>query len=166
MAAKRSQIYFAGQQRILGELNGHVEEMYTGHQVVKAFGHEKDAIARFNEYNEKLYAVGWKAQFVSGVIMPMLAFINNIGYVLVCVLGGIFVTRGNLRSVCPGILPVFQTVFPTHIQTAKYHQHHSVHDSISVRVFEVLDEAEEIPDRPDAMGLDDPVAMWKSGRSC
>ncbi len=92
-AASRSQKYFAGQQKELGQLNGHVEEMYTGHQIVKAFGHEHESIEKFNTINEKLYEAGWKAQFVSGLIMPLLVFINNVGYVLVSVVGGIFVTN-------------------------------------------------------------------------
>ena len=69
---KRSQKYFATQQRTLGQLNGHIEEMYTGHQVVKAFGHEKKAGAQFNTVNEELYEAGRKAQFISGIIMPMM----------------------------------------------------------------------------------------------
>ena len=91
--AKRSQKYFASQQATLGELNGHVEEMYTGHKIVKAFGHEGKSVKAFKEINERLYQSGWKAQFVSGMILPLMNFINNIGYVLVCVVGGILVTK-------------------------------------------------------------------------
>jgi ATP-binding cassette, subfamily B, multidrug efflux pump len=65
------------QQKLLGELNGHVEEMYSGHPVVKAFGYEKQSVQRFDEVNGKLYHVAWKAQFVSGIIMPVMNFINN-----------------------------------------------------------------------------------------
>ena len=75
---KRSQKHFANQQRTLGQLNGHIEEMYTGHQVVKAFGHEKKAMAEFDEVNEELYDAGQKAQFISGIIMPMMSFIGNL----------------------------------------------------------------------------------------
>src|SRR5207249_12148534 len=70
--AKRSQRYFAQQQRALGELNGHVEEMYTGHKIVKAFGHEAEAITEFDRMNDKYYNAGWRAHFVSGVIMPLM----------------------------------------------------------------------------------------------
>ncbi|MDD3023854.1 MAG: ABC transporter ATP-binding protein, partial [Syntrophomonadaceae bacterium] len=87
--ASRSQTYFAAQQKSLGELNGHVEEMFTGHQVVKAFGHEQESIEEFKTINQKLYQAGWKAQFISGIIMPLMTFIGNIGYVLICVVGGI-----------------------------------------------------------------------------
>src|SRR5579863_432569 len=85
--AKRSQQYFRGQQRALGELNGHVEEMYAGHKIVKAFGHEAEALAEFNTRNDKLYDAGWRAQFVSGIIMPLMRFVGNIGYVFVAAVG-------------------------------------------------------------------------------
>ena len=79
--------YFKAQQKALGELNGHVEEMFTGHAVVKAFGREKASIERFIEINDELYEAGWKAQFISGLIMPMLGFISNFGYLMVSVAG-------------------------------------------------------------------------------
>ena len=92
--AKRSQEYFRGQQRSLGELNGHVEEMYSGHKIVKVFGHEQKAIAQFDELNDRLYDAGWRAQYVSGIIMPLMRFVGNLGYVLVAVVGGIMATQG------------------------------------------------------------------------
>lgn len=95
--ARRSQTHFKAQQKALGELNGHVEEMFTGHSVVKAFGQEKSSIRQFTEINDRLYEAGWKAQFISGLIMPMMHFINNIGYLLVSVVGGLFVTRGWIQ---------------------------------------------------------------------
>src|SRR5579883_1104365 len=76
--AKRSQTYFRNQQRSLGQLNGHVEEMYTGHKIVKAFGREAQSIAEFEEFNDKLYQAGWRAQFVSGMIMPLMRAIGNL----------------------------------------------------------------------------------------
>jgi ATP-binding cassette subfamily B protein len=94
--AKRSQDFFRRQQRSLGDLNGHVEEMYTGHKIVKAFGHEGKAIDQFNALNDKLYDAGWKAQFVSGVIMPLMRFVGNVGYVFVAVAGGIMATQGTI----------------------------------------------------------------------
>lgn len=146
-AAGRSQKFFAGQQKALGELSGHVEEMYTGHQVVKAFGHEKEALARFDSINNSLYEVGWKAQFVSGIIMPLLALINNIGYVLVSVIGGIFVTH---RTLAIGDLQAFmqysrQFTQPI-VQTANIINIIQSTIASAERVFEVLDESEEIPD--------------------
>ena len=94
--AKRSQRYFAQQQRALGELNGHVEEMYTGHKIVKAFGREAESIAEFDRMNDKYYDAGWRAQFVSGTIMPLMRSIGNVGYVFVSVVGGIMVTKGAI----------------------------------------------------------------------
>ncbi|MGB8643648.1 MAG: ABC transporter ATP-binding protein [Anaerolineae bacterium] len=94
--AKRSQEYFRNQQKSLGELNGHVEEMFTGHKIVKAFGHEAKAIAQFDELNDKLREAGWRAQFVSGIIMPLMRFVGNLGYVLVAVVGGVMVTQNGI----------------------------------------------------------------------
>lgn len=102
--AKRSQEYFRKQQRALGELNGHVEEMYTGHKIVKAFGRERQSIAQFMEHNEKLYDASWRAQFVSGMIMPLMRFIGNLGYVFVAVVGGILVTQ---RAITIGDVQAF-----------------------------------------------------------
>ena len=96
MIATRSQKQFIKQQRTLGQLNGHVEEMYTGHKIVKAFGKENDSIDEFEQINDELYDAGWKAQFISGIIMPVMSFINNIGYVIVTVAGGIMVTKGAI----------------------------------------------------------------------
>lgn len=101
--AKRSRKYFRAQWDRTGELNGHIEEMYNGHNIVKVFGHEKEAIEEFNEINEELFASSRKAQFISGTIMPLLNFINNIGYVMICVAGGVYVfnrmiTLGDVTS--------------------------------------------------------------------
>ncbi len=101
--AKRSRKYFRAQWDRTGELNGHIEEMYNGHNIVKVFGHEKEAIDEFNEINEELYTSSRKAQFISGTIMPFLNFINNIGYVMICVAGGVYVfkrliTLGDVTS--------------------------------------------------------------------
>ena len=94
--AKRSQVYFKTQQKSLGQLNGHVEEMYTGHRIVKAFGQEAESIEKFDVLNEQLYQAGWKAQFISGIIMPLMMFIGNLGYVFVCVIGGLLVTNRGI----------------------------------------------------------------------
>src|SRR3989440_6201871 len=96
LVAKRSQRYFAAQQKELGQLNGHVEEMYTRHTIVKAFLYEAQSIQRFNAINDSLYVAGWKAQFVSGIIMPLMTLVSNLGYVLVSVVGGVLVTGGHI----------------------------------------------------------------------
>jgi len=150
LIAKRSQKYFANQQKTLGELNGHVEEMYTGHKIVKSFGHEKESIETFNSINKKLYGAGWKAQFISGMIMPLMRFVSNIGYVVVCVVGGIFVTRGiiTIGNVQAFIQYTSQFTMPI-IQTANIANIIQSTIASSERVFELLDETEEIPDRAD-----------------
>ena len=145
--APRSQKYFAEQQRSLGELNGHIEEMYTGHKVIKAFGRESKATEEFNEINQKLYNASWKAQFMAGIIMPMMSLVNNIGYVLVCVVGGIFVTR---KSLTIGDVQAFiqysrQFTQPI-VQTANIANILQSTVASAERVFELLDEEEELPD--------------------
>src|SRR5256884_3930148 len=94
--AKRSQNYFRRQQRALGILNGHVEEMYTGHKIVKAFGHEGKSMAEFRDLNENLYNAGWRAQFVSGMIMPLLSFVCNLSYVNFAVVCGVLLTNTRI----------------------------------------------------------------------
>lgn len=149
--AKRSQRFFVVQQKELGQLNGHVEEMFTGHKIVKAFGREKDSVAKFNEINERLYNAGWKALFVSGIIMPLMTFINNISYVLVSVVGGILVTK---KSIELGDIQAFiqytrQFTQPI-IQTANIANMIQSTVASSERVFELLDEVEELPEKQDA----------------
>lgn len=94
--AKRSKRYFRRQWDETGELNGHVEEMYTGHNLIKVFDHEKQAIEEFDDINVELTKVSYKAQFISGMISPILGFVSNIAYVLICVIGGIYVISGAL----------------------------------------------------------------------
>lgn len=152
--ASRSQKYFAEQQKDLGELNGHVEEMYTGHKIIKAFGHEDESIDKFNEINERLYKGSWKAQFISGIIMPLLNFINNIGYVLVCVVGGIMVTKKKIEI---GDIQAFiqyskQFTQPI-VQTANIVNILQSTVASAERVFELLDETEEIPDKSNVKEL-------------
>ncbi len=94
--AKRSKRYFRRQWDETGELNGHVEEMYTGHNLIKVFDHEEQAIEEFDDINVELTKVSYKAQFISGMISPILGFVSNIAYVLICVIGGIYVIGGTL----------------------------------------------------------------------
>ncbi|MGE5589693.1 MAG: ABC transporter ATP-binding protein [Bacillota bacterium] len=155
--ARRSQVHFKAQQRELGLLNGHVEEMFTGHKVVKAFGREKWSIDQFNRVNERLFSAAWKAQFFSGVIMPLMFFVTNIGYVLVSVVGGILVTR---RAIEIGDVQAFiqysrQFSMPI-TQTANIANIIQSAVAAAERVFEVLDEPEQTPDRADAAVLTAP----------
>jgi ATP-binding cassette subfamily B protein len=145
--AKKSQKYFKGQQTTLGQLNGHVEEMYTGHKVIKVFGHEKQSIEQFQEINETLYQSAWKAQFVSGLIWPLMSFINNIGYVLVSVAGGILVTKkaieiGDIQAFIQYARQFSQPI----TQTAMIANVIQSTVASAERVFEILDETEEVPE--------------------
>ncbi|KQU25010.1 ABC transporter ATP-binding protein [Peribacillus butanolivorans] len=148
---KRSQKHFADQQRTLGQLNGHIEEMYTGHQVVKAFGHEKKASAQFVLVNEELYKAGSKAQFISGIIMPMMFFIGNLSYVLISVVGGILVTQ---RSISIGDIQAFITYSKQFTQpiTQTANIANIIQSTVAAaeRVFELLDEEEEMKEKTTA----------------
>ncbi|MCL5073330.1 MAG: ABC transporter ATP-binding protein/permease [Actinobacteria bacterium] len=157
IVAKRSQKYFAAQQKSLGELNGHVEEMYGGHKIVKSFGHEDKSIETFKSINVKLYNAGWKAQFISGIIMPMMRFVSNLGYVIVCVAGGIFVTKGmvTIGNIQAFIQYTSQFSMPI-IQTANIANIVQSTIASSERVFELLDEKEEIPDSADSKVIEFP----------
>jgi ATP-binding cassette subfamily B multidrug efflux pump len=155
--AKRSQGYFRRQQRALGELNGHVEEMYTGHKIVKAFGREGQSIAEFARHNEKLYNAGWRAQFVSGIIMPLMRFIGNIGYVFVAVVGGIMVTR---NAIAIGDVQAFiqyaQQFTQPIIQLANFANVIQSAMASAERIFELLDEQEEIQETADEKVIEHP----------
>lgn len=96
LVMKRSQKYFAKQQEALGQVNGHIEEMYGGHNVVKAFNGEEASVNQFNEYNDSLYESAWKSQFFSGLMQPITNFVGNVGYVAVCLLGGVLAGGGNI----------------------------------------------------------------------
>lgn len=141
---KRSQKQFASQQKSLGQLNGHIEEMYTGHSVVKAFGHEKKAVEQFDEVNEKLYEAGRKAQFISGIIQPLMTLIGNFSYVVISVVGGILVTQ---RAISIGDIQAFITYSKQFtqpiMQTANIANIIQSTVAAAERVFELLDEEEE-----------------------
>lgn len=142
--AKTSQKYFKKQQKTLGDLNGHVEEMYTGHQVVKLFSHEKQSIETFEKVNEELYEVSWKAQFISGIIMPMMTLVNNIGYVFVAVGGGIMVSNGVLPiGDVQAFIQYSRSFGQPIVQTASIANLIQSTVAAAERVFEVLDEVEE-----------------------
>lgn len=155
--AKRSQKFFAQQQRALGELNGHVEEVYTGHKIVKAFGHEAQSIAVFDALNEKLYDAGWKAQFISGFIMPLMNSIGNLGYVFVSVIGGVMIIRGAIAigDVQAFIQYARQFTMPI-TQLANIANIIQSTIASAERIFELLDEQEEIPEAADARAIEQP----------
>ncbi|KUO97201.1 ABC transporter ATP-binding protein [Ferroacidibacillus organovorans] len=142
--AKRSQNQFKLRQHSLGALNGHIEEMFTGHQVVKAFGYETTAKEKLATINEAYYEAAWKAQFVTGIIMPIMNFIGNLSYVLVCVIGGILVTYKRLQ-----IGDILAFIQYSRQFSQPINQLSSISNVIqstlasSERVFEMLDEQEE-----------------------
>lgn len=91
-----SQKYFTQQQNELGVINGHIEETYAGHNVVKAYNGEKEAKKTFRKMNETLYTCAWKSQFMSGLMQPLMAFIGNFGYVVVCIVGALLALNGSI----------------------------------------------------------------------
>jgi ATP-binding cassette subfamily B protein len=155
--ATRSQAFFKGQQKSLGELNGHVEEMFTGHRIVKAFGHEQKSIARFESINGTLYEASWRAQFMSGIIMPMMRFVGNIGYVLVSVVGGVLVARQSIKIGDIQAFIQYSQQFSMPIsQLANIANIIQSTIASAERVFELLDEKEEEPEATDSKSLTAP----------
>ncbi len=155
--AKRSQRYYARQQRVLGELNGHVEEMFTGHRIVKAFGREAQSVEEFNRRNDRLYDAGWRAQFVTGILFPMMNSIGNLGFVLIAVIGGIMVTRGSLAIGDIVAFIQYSRQFSQPItQLASIANAIQLTIASAERVFELLDEPEQQPEAVDAKVIADP----------
>jgi ATP-binding cassette subfamily B protein len=147
LIAKRSQKQFARQWETTGDLNGHVEEMFTGHNVVKVFGRQEKAIAVFDEQNEALYQASFKAQFISGIIMPVMNFVMNLNYVAIAVIGGLMVATGriSLGDVQAFIQYSRQFTMPI-TQVAGIMNVLQSTAASAERVFELLDEEEETPD--------------------
>jgi ATP-binding cassette subfamily B protein len=151
LIAKRSQKYFADQQRELGALSGHVEEMYSGHAIVRAFGMERRSIEKFRGINTKLAKAGSSAQFVSGIMMPLMSFIGNIGYVLISVVGGVWLTKNRLTIGDITAFIQYSRSFAMPItQTAQIANVFQSTAACAERVFEILDETEEEADAPEA----------------
>jgi ATP-binding cassette subfamily B protein len=143
----RSQRQFVAQWASTGALNGHVEEMHTGHAIVKAFGRQREAIETFEAENERLYEASYRAQFISGIIQPAMNFIANLNYVAIAVIGGLRVANGqmSLGDVVAFIQYSRQFTFPI-IQVASVVNVLQSAVASAERVFELLDEPEEVPD--------------------
>jgi ATP-binding cassette subfamily B protein len=155
--AKRSQKYFVRQQTIIGELNGQVEEAFTGHRIVKAYGLEQQMKETFRHVNDELYENGWKAQFVSGMMMPLIRFVGNLGYVIIAVAGGLFVARGTLVIGNVQAFMQYSRQFGMPItELASIANLLQSAVAAAERVFELLDEEEEPADAPDALTLSNP----------
>ena len=141
---KRSQKYFRQQQAYLGEVNGQVEEVYAGQNIVKAFGQEDNVLAEFEKTNGMLYSSGWKSQFFSGMMMPIMQFVGNVGYVMVALLGGYMTIRGAIQV--GEIQSFFQYIrnFTQPVQQiAQVTNMMQMSAASAERVFEFLEEEEE-----------------------
>lgn len=144
---KFSQKHFKNQQKSLGDLNGHVEEMYSGHNIVKVYNLEKKSIAEFKEINNRLSEAGWKSNFLSGLMMPVLNFVGNLGYIAVCILGGYLTI--NKGFAIGGIQSFIQYIRQFNMPIAQTAQIANVLQSTMAaaeRVFEFLAVEEEIPE--------------------
>lgn len=143
--AKKSQVHFLNQQEYLGNMNGHIEEMYAGHNVMKAFNGEAESVSQFDSYNEKLFTSAWKSQFLSGLMMPIMNFVSNVGYVIVCILGGYLAVHNGLPvgDIQAFIQYVRQFTQPI-VQISNISNILQQTMAASERVFEFLDEEEEI----------------------
>ena len=151
---KHSQKYFQAQQEYLGKVNGQVEENFGGHDVVRVFNKEQDVLKEFERDNQKLYESAWKSQFFSGMMMPIMQFVGNLGYVMVALLGGVFAIRGTIEV--GDIQSFFQYIrnFTQPIQQiAQVTNLLQSSAAASERVFEFLEEPEEElqPENPDSI---------------
>ena len=153
---KNGQKYFIQQQKTLGEVNGHIEEMYGGHIVMKAFNGEERSISTFNKMNEELYSSAWKSQFISGLMQPITSLIGNIGYVGCCVLGGYLslhngLAIGDIQAFIQYVRSFNQPI----TQTAQIMNVLQSTAAAAERVFEFLEEPEQTPDKADSINIID-----------
>lgn len=139
----KSQKYFVIQQRELGLINGHIEEIYSGHEVVKAYNGENQAISYFDKINDRLFGSAWKSQFLSGLMMPLMAFIGNLGFVCVCVTGAALVLNGRIEFSVIVAFMVYVRLFAQPLsQIAQSFTSLQSAAAAGERVFEFLDEKE------------------------
>jgi len=144
---KKSQGFFKEQQQYLGEINGHIEEMYGGHNIVQAFNGEEDSVLKFEETNDKLFSSAWKSQFITGTMQPVMMFVGNIGYVIVSILGGYLAVKkvvdiGDIQAFIQYMRSFTQPI----AQLAAISNTLQSTVAAAERVFEFLEEEEEIPD--------------------
>lgn len=152
---KKSQKYFKTQQEYIGHMNGHIEEIYSGHNVVQVFNGEEEAIDKFKNLNEELYSSAWKSQFLSGMMMPIMTFVGNIGYVLVCILGGYLAAKktidvGDVQAFIQYIRSFNQPI----AQLANISNTLQSTAAAAERVFEFLNEEEQTPETDTPVKLD------------
>jgi ATP-binding cassette subfamily B protein len=155
LIVKQSQKFFKQQQDYLGHVNGHVEEMYGGHLVMKAFNGEEDSLSKFDQFNTPLYDAAWKSQFLSGLMMPLMTFIGNLGYVAICIVGGWLavsgsVTVGDIQAFIQYVRSFTQPI----TQLANISNVLQQTAAAAERVFEFLEEPEEVADATSPLKLE------------
>ncbi len=153
---KKSQKYFKEQQKYLGHVNGHVEEIYSGHNIMKAFNGEDKAVEEFNDLNNTLYNSAWKSQFLSGMMMPIMTFIGNLGYVAVTILGGYLTVKnyiqvGDIQSFIQYIRSFNQPI----AQAAQIANVLQSTAAAAERVFEFLEEEEEVDNAVNPINIEE-----------
>lgn len=145
LVVSKSQTHFRNQQSFLGKVNGHVEEMYSGHDIVKAFNREELSQDTFDEYNEALCEAGWKSQFLSGLMMPLTQFIGNLAYVLVCFLGGYLALMGKISiGQIQAFIQYVRSFNQPVQQVANIANQLQSTAAAAERVFDLIDEEEEV----------------------
>lgn len=164
LVVKKSQRHFRNQQRYLGNVNGQVEEIYGGHNIVKAFNGEEEAIREFNRLNDKLYDSAWKSQFLSGMMMPIMTFIGNLGYVVVSILGGWLAIKntievGDIQSFIQYVRSFNQPI----AQSAQIANLMQSTAAAAERVFEFLDEEEEVQFADNPVKIKNPLIEEDDG---
>lgn len=155
IVVNRSQKYFVSQQKSLGHVNGHIEEVYGGHNIMKAFNAEEQVVGEFNRINNELYSSAWKSQFLSGMMMPIMVFIGNLGYVAVSILGGWLAVRkvievGDILSFIQYIRSFTQPV----TQVAQISNMLQSTMAAAERIFEFIEEDEEIEETKSPVKID------------
>lgn len=164
IVVKKSQKHFRNQQRYLGNVNGQVEEIYGGHNIVKAFNGEEEAIREFNKLNDKLYDSAWKSQFLSGMMMPIMTFVGNLGYVVVSILGGWLAIKniikvGDIQSFIQYVRSFNQPI----AQSAQIANLMQSTAAAAERVFEFLDEEEEVQFAENPVKIKNPLVAEDEG---
>lgn len=164
IVVKKSQKHFRNQQRYLGNVNGQVEEIYGGHNIVKAFNREEEAIREFNKLNDKLYDSAWKSQFLSGMMMPIMTFVGNLGYVVVSILGGWLAIKnvikvGDIQSFIQYVRSFNQPI----AQAAQIANLMQSTAAAAERVFEFLDEEEEVQFAENPVKIKSPLVAEDEG---
>ncbi len=155
LVISKSQKFFKEQQDYLGHVNGHIEEMYSGHNVVKAFNGEAKSVEKFDVYNSTLYGTAWKSQFLSGLLMPILSFVGNLNYVAVAIIGGYLAIRGSIAIGDIQAFIQYVRLFTQPIaQIANVSNILQQTAAAAERVFEFMDEEEEVADTANGLATE------------